>query len=75
METACLAGVLWAAIRSVRLAGAAPDHLAEAAVFAATPADVRHVVISGRKVADGGRHLLVEDVPAALAATIAAVTG
>jgi hypothetical protein len=32
-------------------------------------------VISGRKVVDGGRHLLVEDVPAALAETIAAVTG
>ncbi|WP_329262313.1 formimidoylglutamate deiminase [Actinoallomurus sp. NBC_01490] len=59
---------------SVRLAGAAPDHLAESVVFAASPADVRHVVISGREVVRDGRHLLVDDVPAALTESIAAVT-
>jgi formiminoglutamate deiminase len=59
---------------SVRLAGAPPAHLAESAVFAASPADVRHVVISGRETVRDGRHLLVGDVSAALAETIAAVT-
>jgi cytosine/adenosine deaminase-related metal-dependent hydrolase len=39
-------------------------------LFAATAADVRNVVIGGRDVVAGGRHLLVEDVPAALAAAI-----
>jgi cytosine/adenosine deaminase-related metal-dependent hydrolase len=75
IEPGAYADLVTLTLDSVRLAGTAPDHLAEAAVFAASPADVRHVVISGRKVVDGGRHLLVEDVPAALAETIAAVTG
>ncbi|GLY72905.1 formimidoylglutamate deiminase [Actinoallomurus iriomotensis] len=60
---------------SVRLAGAAPDHLAESVVFAASPADVRDVVVSGRQVVRDGHHLLVKDVPAALTESIAAVTG
>ncbi|MDN3356913.1 formimidoylglutamate deiminase [Actinomadura sp. DC4] len=59
---------------SVRLAGAAADHLPESVVFAASPADVSHVVISGRDVVRDGRHLLVAGVPSALAETIAAVT-
>jgi hypothetical protein len=31
-------------------------------------------VVGGRQVVSGGRHLLVEDVPAALTSAIAAVT-
>lgn len=58
---------------SVRLAGWQPATAAEAVVFAATAADVRQVVVSGRDVVRDGRHLLVDDVPAALAASIAAV--
>ncbi len=58
---------------SVRLAGWQPATAAEAVVFAATAADVRQVVVSGRDVVRNGRHLLVDDVPAALAASIAAV--
>jgi formiminoglutamate deiminase len=58
---------------SVRLAGWHPAIAAEAVVFAATAADVRQVVVSGRDVVRDGRHLLVDDVPAALAASIAAV--
>ena len=58
---------------SVRLAGWQPPTAAEAVVFAATAADVRQVVVSGRDVVRDGRHLLVDDVPAALAASIAAV--
>jgi formiminoglutamate deiminase len=59
---------------SVRLAGASAGHLAESVVFAASAADVGHVVISGREVVRDGRHLLVDDVPAALGKTISAVT-
>jgi hypothetical protein len=33
------------------------------------------VVVSGREIVRDGRHLLVEDVPAALAEAIAAVAG
>jgi cytosine/adenosine deaminase-related metal-dependent hydrolase len=58
----------------VRLAGSAPGHLAESVVFAASAADVRHVVVSGREIVHEGRHRLVDDVPAALSAAITAVT-
>jgi formiminoglutamate deiminase len=51
--------------------GDSPDLAAlEAVIFAATAADVRNVVISGRDVVADGRHLLVDDVPAALSAAI-----
>ena len=46
----------------------------ESVIFAATAADVRAVVIGGRDVVRAGTHLLVPDVPAALAAAIRAVT-
>ncbi|MDX6230763.1 MAG: hypothetical protein QOI76_4153 [Frankiales bacterium] len=57
---------------TVRMAGARP--LLEAVVFAATAADVRDVVVAGRRIVADGRHLLVDDVPGALATSIAAVT-
>jgi formiminoglutamate deiminase len=47
----------------------------EAAIFAASAADVRNVVIGGRDVVADGRHLLVGDVPDALATAIRGVTG
>lgn len=74
LEPGAYADLVTVALDSVRTAGAAPDHAAEAAVFAATAADVRHVVVSGRQIVHDGRHLLVDDVPAALARSIAAVT-
>jgi formiminoglutamate deiminase len=57
---------------SVRMAGVTP--LLEAVVFAATAGDVREVVVAGRRIVAEGSHLLVGDVPAALATSIAAVT-
>jgi formiminoglutamate deiminase len=69
------ADLVTVSLDSVRLAGAAPAHLAESVVFAASPSDVRNVVVSGREIVRDGRHLLVEDVPARLAESIAAVTG
>ncbi|GLW62474.1 formimidoylglutamate deiminase [Actinomadura rubrobrunea] len=75
LEPGSYADLVTVALDSPRTAGAGRDHLAEAAVFAATAADVRHVVVSGREIVRDGRHLLVEDVPAALDEAIAAVTG
>ena len=43
----------------VRLAGAAPDHLVEAAVFAAGAPDVRHVMVGGRWIVRDGEHVSV----------------
>ena len=57
---------------SVRLAGSGP--LLEMVVHAATAADVRQVVVAGRRIVVDGRHVLVDDVPGALATAIAAVT-
>jgi formiminoglutamate deiminase len=74
IEPGAYADLTTVGLDSVRLAGAPRDHLAESVIFAASPADVRHVVISGRDVVRDGRHLLVDDVPAALAETIAAIT-
>lgn len=42
---------------SPRLAGVGPRALAEAAVFAATSADVTDVTIDGRRVVEAGRHV------------------
>jgi formiminoglutamate deiminase len=74
IEPGAYADLVTVDLDSVRTAGAAPDFAAEAAVFAATAADVRSVVVSGRPVVHDGRHLLVDDVPAALARAIADVT-
>jgi len=63
------------ALDSVRTAGPRPELGAETAVFAATGADVRHTVVAGRQIVRDGHHQLVEDVPAALAAAIAATRG
>ncbi|WP_069816224.1 formimidoylglutamate deiminase [Streptomyces sp. TP-A0874] len=61
------------ALDSVRTAGVPPRLGAEAAVFAATAADVRHTVVAGRQIVRDGAHTLVDDVPAALAEAIAAL--
>src|SRR6266511_3583675 len=58
---------------SPRLAGAGRDDLLAAVVFAATAADVTDLVVGGRQVVAAGRHLLVADVPTALARSIQAV--
>jgi formiminoglutamate deiminase len=64
-----LADLVTVGLDSPRLAGTDPGCAAEAAVFAATAADVRHVVAAGRVVVSDGRHVAV-DVPTELAAAI-----
>ncbi len=82
-----LADLVTVSLSSVRLAGipagpspasgaldGGPDlGVLEAAIFAATAADVRNVVIGGRDVVVDGRHVLIPDVPDALAAAVRAV--
>ena len=60
---------------SVRTAGSPDDLALETAVFAASAADVRSAVISGRDVVRDGVHQLIPDVPAELARTIRALLG
>lgn len=57
------------ALDSVRTAGMSAASAVEAAVFAATAADVRHVVVDGATVVEDGRHTRV-DVAAELDASI-----
>lgn len=60
---------------TVRTAGADDAAAVAAVVFAATAADVSHVVCDGRVIVRDGAHCTIPDVPAALAAAIEAVTG
>jgi cytosine/adenosine deaminase-related metal-dependent hydrolase len=71
IEPGRLADFVALRLDSTRLAGAPRQDLLAAAVFAATAADVAELVVGASPVVTGGRHLLVEDVPGALARSIA----
>jgi cytosine/adenosine deaminase-related metal-dependent hydrolase len=60
IEVGAYADLVTVSLDSVRTAGcpAAP----ETVVFAATAADVQHVVASGRVIVEAGRHLLLPDL-------------
>jgi formiminoglutamate deiminase len=74
IEVGALADLTTLSFESARLAGV-PDHARlEAAVFAATSADVDTVVVGGRTVVRGGRHLTI-DVAGELREAILAVAG
>jgi formiminoglutamate deiminase len=74
-----VADLVTVSLDTPRLAGAASTGagatVLEAVMFAATAADVSSVVVGGRDVVRDGQHLLVDDVPAALAIAIRAVLG
>jgi len=74
IEAGGLADFVTVRLDSVRTAGSDAATAVATAVFAATAADVREVVVGGRLIVEEGRHVLVADVPAALQASIAAVT-
>jgi formiminoglutamate deiminase len=65
-----LADLVTLSLDSPRLAGLSRATALESAVFAASSADVRNVVVSGTDVVIDGHHRLVDNVPAALAAAI-----
>jgi cytosine/adenosine deaminase-related metal-dependent hydrolase len=69
------ADLVTVSLDTVRTTGTPDGLAAEAAVFAATAADVRNVVIGGRDVVRDGVHLLVPDVPGELSRTIRAALG
>lgn len=59
---------------SVRTAGTPSERAIEAAVFAATAADITSVIVDGRQVVEDGRHTTI-DVVGELAGSIQAVIG
>jgi formiminoglutamate deiminase len=69
------ADLVTVSLDSIRTAGSTGDLALEAAVFAASGADIRSVVISGRDVVRDGVHQLVPDVPGDLSRTIRAALG
>ncbi|HEV2371265.1 MAG TPA: formimidoylglutamate deiminase [Streptosporangiaceae bacterium] len=58
-----------------RMAGMRAETALESVIFAATAADVTHVVASGRDVVAAGQHLLMDNVPAALTDAIRPLLG
>jgi formiminoglutamate deiminase len=68
-----LADLVTLTLNSPRLAGADPAALVDHLVFTATAADVTDVVAGGRQIVERGRHLLIDDVPTALAQAIHAL--
>jgi formiminoglutamate deiminase len=72
IEPGAVADLVTLSIASPRLAGTDRRNAADAVVFAATAADVRDVIVSGREVVRDGAHVAL-DVPAELAAAIQAV--
>ncbi|GAB3466053.1 formimidoylglutamate deiminase [Streptomonospora sediminis] len=60
---------------SIRLAGFDPARAADAAVFAATAADVRHVMADGRWIVRDGVHTAIPDAAARMGAAIAELAG
>lgn len=73
IEVGAIADLVTVSLDSVRTAGSPPG--AEAAVFAATAADVRDVVAGGRVIVRHGAHVLVPDVPTALRTAFARLEG
>ena len=70
MVVGARADLVTLALDSVRTAGAPTHSAVEVAMFAASAADVTHVVVDGRVVVADGRHATI-DVPAELQASIA----
>jgi formiminoglutamate deiminase len=74
LASGALADFATISLDSVRLSGAEPATMLEHLVFAASAADVRDLVIGGRRIVAERRHTLAGDVPAALDAAVKAVT-
>ena len=73
VEAGALADFATVGLDSVRMAGASADTALAATIFAATGADVHHLVVGGRTVVRGGRHTTI-DVAPELASAVAEVT-
>ena len=73
LEAGALADFATVRLNSVRMAGADAGSALAATIFAATSADVHHLVVAGRTVVRGGAHATI-DVAAELAAAVLGVT-
>jgi formiminoglutamate deiminase len=73
LEAGALADFVTLDLTSTRLAGNRTDDLVDHLVFAATAADVTHVVVAGRPVVEERRHLALRDVGQSLAEAIKAL--
>ncbi len=74
IEAGALADLVTVALDSVRMAGVTQASAVDSAVFAATAADVRNVIVGGRPVVRDGAHLEI-DVAAELRDSIARLHG
>ena len=74
IEVGMLADLVSVRMDSVRTAGSSATTAIESAIFAATGADVHHVVVSGVVIVNDGRHQRM-DVAADLASSIQEVLG
>ena len=72
IEPGARADLVTVGLDSVRLAGTEAESVLGSVVFAATAADVRHVLVDGNPVVEDGRHVAV-DVPRELDEAIRAV--
>ncbi|MYJ36842.1 MAG: amidohydrolase family protein, partial [Acidimicrobiaceae bacterium] len=63
LEAGALADFATVGLDSVRLAGIDDDSTLAAVVFAATAADVRHLVVGGRAIVRGGAHTSINAAP------------
>ena len=73
LEPGALADFTTVGLDSVRLAGIDDDSALAAVIFAATAADVHHLVVGGKTVVGGGLHTTV-NVAAELASAVSEVT-
>ena len=73
LEPGALADFATVGLDSVRLAGAGTGNLLATTIFAATSADVHHLVVGGKTVVRGGLHTTV-NVAAELASAVSEVT-
>jgi formiminoglutamate deiminase len=69
IEAGALADLTTVALDGIRLAGTRPQEAVPSAVFAAAPADVRHVMVDGRWSVRDGEHVAL-DVAAELRAAL-----
>jgi formiminoglutamate deiminase len=73
LRAGALADFITVGLDSIRLTGTDPRYAAESVVYAATSADVRHVVVAGRQVVRDGVHMLVDEPARRLGAAIKGV--
>lgn len=73
LHAGALADFTTVGLDSIRLTGTTLDVAAESVIYAATAADVRHVVVGGRVIVRDGIHRLVEEPARRLGAAISAL--